>query len=108
MLVGMVCEVVSGYIGNMVIYVGRPKKKVFSLKKIYLHFEQKHLIPFKMLSIGGSTLVQSFFPLCEASLELLKHDVVECLLRSCFHLLHGALFMLQKNERWRKYLPLLP
>ena len=56
-----------------------PKKTGFSLKKkIYLHFEQKHLIPFKILSIGGNTLVQSFFPLCEASLELLKLDVVQC------------------------------
>ena len=68
-----------------------PQKKELSLKKkIYLHFEQKHLIPLKILSNGGKTLVQSFFPLCEASLELLKLDVVECLLRSCFHLLHGA------------------
>jgi hypothetical protein len=52
-------------------------------KKIYLHFEQKHLIPFKILPIGGNTLVQSVFPLCETSLEMLKLDVVECLLRSC-------------------------
>jgi hypothetical protein len=46
-----------------------PKKTGFSLKKkMYLHFEQKHLIPFKILSIGGNTHVQSFSPLCEASL----------------------------------------
>ena len=71
------------------IHEGGPKKTGFSLKKkIYLHFEKKHLIPFKILSIGGNTLVQPFFPLCEASLELMKLDVVECLLRSCFHLFH--------------------
>jgi hypothetical protein len=47
---------------------------------MYLHFKKKHLIPFKILSIGGNTLVQSFFPLCEASLEMLKLDDDECLL----------------------------
>jgi len=43
-----------------------------------------------VLSIGGNTLVNSFSPLCEASLELLKLNVVKCLLRRCFHLLHGG------------------
>jgi hypothetical protein len=51
------------------------RNRIF-FKKIYLHFEQKHLIPFKILSIGGNTLVQSFFPPCEASLEMLKLAVV--------------------------------
>ena len=73
------------------IYEGGPKTTGFSLKKEDLFtFRKKHLIPFKILSIGGNTLVQYFFPLCEASLELLRLDVVECLLRSCFHLLHGG------------------
>jgi hypothetical protein len=44
--------------------------------------EQKHLIPFKILSIGENRLVQSFFPLCEASLEMPKLAVV-FFLRSC-------------------------
>ena len=73
-------------------YVGGPQKTGFSLKKkrfIYISYK-KHLIPFKILHTGGNTLVQSFFPPCEASLELLKLDVVECLLRSCIHLLHGG------------------
>ena len=58
---------------------GDPKKPDFlNKKKIYLHFVQKTLNPLQNLSIGGNTLVQSFFPPCEASLELLKLDVVEC------------------------------
>jgi len=61
--------------------MGTQKKTGLPLKKkIYLHFEQKTLNPFKILSIGGNTLIQPFFPLCEASLELMKLDVVECLL----------------------------
>ena len=67
------------------------KNRTFFKKKIFIYISyKKHLIPFKILSIGGNTLVQSFFPPCEASLELLQLDVVECLLRSCFHLLHGG------------------
>ena len=62
-------------------YMGGPKKPDFLLKKRFIYISyKKRLIPFKILSIGGNTLVQSFFPLCEASLELLKLDVVECLL----------------------------
>jgi hypothetical protein len=44
---------------------------------MYFTFCKKTRIPFKLLSIGGNTLVHSFSPLCEASLELLKLDV-EC------------------------------
>jgi len=75
-----------------VMYVGGPKKdRIFFKKKRFIYISyKKQLIPFKILSIGGNALVQSFFPLCEASLELLKLDVVECLLRSCCHLLHGG------------------
>ena len=52
---------------------GDPKKTGFSLKKRFIYISyKKHLISFKILSIGGNTLVQSLFPLCEASLELLQ------------------------------------
>ena len=52
---------------------------------------KRHLVPFKILYNGGNALVQYFSPPpCEASLELLKFDDVECLLRSCFHHLHGG------------------
>ena len=51
-------------------------QSVYKSGSIYISYKKKHLIPFKILSIGGNTLVQSFFPLCEASLELLKLDVV--------------------------------
>jgi len=60
---------------------GTPKKQIFFKKEDVFTFRTKTLNPtFKILSNGGNTLVQSFFPLCEASLELLKLDVVECLL----------------------------
>ena len=73
------------------IYEGGPKKPDFLLKRRFIYISnKKHLIPFKILSIGCNTLVQSFFPLCETSLEVLKLDVVKCLLRSCFHLLHSG------------------
>jgi len=38
---------------------GDEKNQDFFLKMIYLQFEQKHLIPFKIFSIGGNTFVQS-------------------------------------------------
>jgi len=73
------------------VWGGTKKNWIFFKKRRFIYIlNKKHLIPFKILSIGGNTLVQSFFPLCEAYLELLKLDVVECLLRSCFHLLHGG------------------
>jgi hypothetical protein len=59
---------------------GNPKNRISFKKENLFLFRKKHLISFKILSIGGNTLVQSFFPLCQASLELLKLDVVECLL----------------------------
>ena len=87
-----VCVCICMYV-FVCVYVrgGTQKNRIFFKKKRFIYISyKKHLIPFKILSIGGNTLVQSFFPLCEASLELLKLDVVECLLQSCFHLLHGG------------------
>jgi len=50
-----------------------PKKQDFLWKTSFIYISnKKHLSPFKILSIAGNTLVQSFFPLCEASLELIK------------------------------------
>jgi len=72
-------------------FEGDPKNRIFSKKRKFIYISnKKRLIPFKILSIGGNELVQPFFLLCEASLELLKLDVFECILRSCFHLLHGG------------------
>ena len=49
----------------LLLYVGGPQKTGFSLKRRFIYISNKKLlIPFKILSIGGNTLVQSFFPLC--------------------------------------------
>ena len=58
-------------------YEGGPKKNriVFKKRRFIYISNKKHLMTFKILSIGGNTLVQSFFSLCEESLELLKLDV---------------------------------
>jgi hypothetical protein len=56
---------------SLFLYVGGPKKPAFLSKIRFIYISnKKHLIPFKILSTGGNTLVQPFFPLCEASLEL--------------------------------------
>jgi hypothetical protein len=69
---------------------GGPKKPDFLSKIRFIYISnKKHSISFKILSTEGNTVVQSFFPLCEASLEMPKHDAVEC--PSCeavFNLLH--------------------
>jgi hypothetical protein len=44
---------------------GDQKKPNFLFKKIFIYIShKKHLVPFKILSIGGNTLVQSFFFHC--------------------------------------------
>ena len=64
---------------------GTQKNWIFFKKEDLFTFRtKKHLIPFKILSIGGNTLVQSFFPLCEASLEMLKLDLLSASCEAVF------------------------
>jgi hypothetical protein len=54
-------------------YGGGNQKNRISFKKRFIYISYKKLlIPFKILYIAGNKLVQSFFPQCEASLELLE------------------------------------